>query len=208
LVGDQHLRDAEIVETIGDADLDFNARFAVAKIEDWANGDTDLAIEIDKNGDTCLLAILKAWPSDTTWDKLLNLIDQLTTNRGLKANVNAYDRDGKNALIIAAQKGMCLVVERLLALGANPNATDFERYSVLENVQRMRDSAKDSHDDSLYSAILKCESILVLAGAVRRVDPFIEFETGISTFTKPEKTYYTHLGVWEDRMQVYNINEM
>ncbi|KAH7377509.1 hypothetical protein BKA64DRAFT_688292 [Cadophora sp. MPI-SDFR-AT-0126] len=204
LVGDRHLGNAEIAETVGDVDLDFQARFAVAEIENWVNGDTDLAIEVDKNGDTCLLAMLKAWPDDLHYRNLLPLVDKLTENRQFIATINAYDRCGKNALMIAAGRGMLLIVERLLALGANPNATDFERYSVLENVQIARDSAKNC-DTSWHTSILLCESFLISRGAVRRVDPFLEFGTGTSTFMKHEEMFYEHLETWEERMIMYDF---
>lgn len=56
---------------------------------------------------------------------LVTLINQLTLNSETKANVNFYDLDGNTALAVAARKGFGSAVERLLDLGANPNATNW-----------------------------------------------------------------------------------
>jgi ankyrin repeat protein len=156
-----------------DLELDFLARLDSLPVEMWARGESDLAIELDKNRETCLISILKKWPEGGDVKILLNLIDQLTKECELKTNINAYNRKGETALAIAAGKGIYEAVELLLSLGANPNAT--YGCSVLGWTTRKRDEARKEENEKLYAAILECEKSLVLAGAVKDADPVDEF---------------------------------
>ncbi|KAE9377549.1 ankyrin [Stipitochalara longipes BDJ] len=162
-----------------DLELDFLARLDTLPIEKWASGDSDLAIELDKNGETCLISILKKWPEGGDVNILLSLIDQLTKECELKTNINIYSRTGETALLIAAEKGICAAVELLLSLGANPNATCYRSsfsfsQSILEWTTRKRDEFRKENNDKLYAAILGCEKSLVAAGAMKEADPMDE----------------------------------
>lgn len=179
ILGDQGLGGSRGDINGEDLELDFLARLDTLPVEKWASGDSDLAIELDKSGETCLISILKKWPEGGDVKILLSLIDQLTKECELKTNVNAYNRKGETALAIAAGKGICEAVEPLLSLGANPNATwcvwTFSSDSVLGWTTRKRDEARKEENEKLYAAILECEKSLVAAGAVKEVDPMVEF---------------------------------
>lgn len=163
-----------------DRELDFQARFASLPPEKWTNGDADLATELDRHGDTCLIALVKHWPENSDIETLLRLINHLTVDREPKANVNAFDRYGRTALGFAAQKGNCAATRLLLDLGANPNSTSWvtfrSSHTVLQGATKKRGEARKKDDQQLYAAILECERTLVLAGAMREVDPTDEFK--------------------------------
>lgn len=116
------------------------------------------------------------------------MINQLTTGRKLRANVNPYGQDGKTPLLFAAQKGLCAAVLQLVSLGANPNAAAVSCSSLLQKVHKYRDTAKKASDFSLYADILECEDILVSLGTVKQISPLIEFESNI------EKSVFRNLG--------------
>lgn len=161
LSGNEHL----LLEENGSlpTDLDFGVRCDALPVEDWASGDSDIAIEIDRHGDTCLIAILKRWSFDRCQKNLVALIDKLATDRELKADVNAYDKEGKTPLSIAASKGLYSAVDRLLHLEANPNTmTPFwAGESVLQIAKSSLKAARKANKDKLYTAILQCEKRLV-----------------------------------------------
>jgi ankyrin repeat protein len=179
ILGVQSFGSCRSVDEGFDLELDFFARFANTPPENWVSGDKDLAIEIDKNGFTCLLAILREWPNDQEVTILLNLIYKLTRDREIKANVNACNSCGTTALAFAAGRGIYAAVEALLDLGANPNATMCTESgwvcSILHWTIKQRRKAKMIDDNTLYAALLECEKLLVSRGALREVDATVEF---------------------------------
>jgi ankyrin repeat protein len=180
LLGNQQHKVNKGFHEVVEMELDFEARFASLDTENWASGDKDITIELDKHGNTCLIAVLKMWSTSEDLRILLKLINQLTTDREFIVNVNAYDRNGNTALAIAARRGLCLAVERLLVLGANPNATNYHRESILHYVQTYRHAARRANDDRLYADILACEKMLVESGAMLNVTALDEFSVGKS----------------------------
>jgi hypothetical protein len=197
LLGCQYIGNNQV--DVVDVELDFPARFESLDVKDWASGDADLPIEIDKHGDTCLISILKNWKRPMPVAVLADLIEKLTVNCEPKANVNAYDKDGTTALAIAASKGLYSAVVLLLELGANPNAVDYDRTSVLERAQTYRNSAKKSDDHRLYTAILRCEKELVEHGSVREVNAYTELSVG------PSRNGTEPLSTDEKKFQVMSL---
>lgn len=158
-----------------DMELDFSVRFTKVDCEDWAGGDPDLVTMLDKNGDTFLIAMLKAWPENGNWNTLVTLINKLTSHGESKANVNAYDANRNTALAVAASKGLCPAVEQLLDLGANPNATNLAHKSVLKHASEYLHAARKLDDSELYTKIFICQKILVCHGAMKEVTASEEF---------------------------------
>jgi hypothetical protein len=78
LLGNQHPPAIDRINEVVDVELDFQARFADLTVENWASGDKDITLELDKHGDTYLIAILKMWPPGGSRLTLNKLIDQLT----------------------------------------------------------------------------------------------------------------------------------
>jgi len=111
---------------------------------------------------------------------LFDLIFELTTGRELQADINAYDRYGNTALAISAGKGLYTAVEHLLSLGANPNATNYERNSILEIARTSRDSARETDNNPFYADLLSCEKRLIESAALRHVTALVEFGVGRS----------------------------
>lgn len=144
---------------------------------------------MDRHGDTCLIALVKRWPDNGDIETLLRLIRHLAKDRDPKSNVNAYDRRGKTALSFAVERGNRSATDLLLELGANPNSTCVPpwHFNVSENAtgsartvlgwaETRRNEGRRKMDQMLYAAILECEKSLVLAGALRKVDPTEEFK--------------------------------
>jgi ankyrin repeat protein len=180
LLGNQSLGDSRGRFYGEDLELDFPTRFASLPPEKWISGDTDLANELDRNGDTCLIALVKKWPENENIETLLRLINHLAKDREPKANVNAFDGDGMTPLAYTAQKGNRAATELLLDLGANPNSRSLgdllEAKTILQLATERRHEARKKNDQRLYAAILECERSLVLAGAMRKVNLTDEFK--------------------------------
>jgi ankyrin repeat protein len=182
LLGFQYHKVNKGCHEVVDVELDFEARLSSLPLEEWASGDADITNELDKHGNTCLIAILKVWPEHRSEQStlLIQLIDQLTITRDNGVNINAYDREGNTALAIAARRGLHSATERLLALGANPNATNYHETSILKETQVQRKAVLESNDYNLtlYIGYLRCERLLEQYGAKRDVNPFVEFTGG------------------------------
>lgn len=79
--------------------------------------------------------------------------------------LNHQDRKGFTALIHATCLGMRLVVEELLAQGANPNLRTYNNKTILDCVNSALKKAVLSQDASLNARIRSCTPPLMQAGA-------------------------------------------
>ncbi|KAK3990467.1 hypothetical protein QBC44DRAFT_264735 [Cladorrhinum sp. PSN332] len=113
----------------------------------------------DKAGFTPLMAFIRHIPDDQD-DKSKTLLAILETLLRAGASLEARNRRGETALLVAARLGRKVALTTLLEHGANVYARDVDGRGVLEVVDEVCRSAKAKEDVSLYARMEACRVLL------------------------------------------------
>jgi ankyrin repeat protein len=138
--------------------------FLESSLEIWAKlpDVTHLVRELDSNGDSALIHMVKEWPKKNDERKLESIIEELVK---LGAEVDMRDRRGDTALAIATRRGLRPAVRALLALGANPDTRCYRGDGIIFQTVNYLIRAKKEDSGKQYSMILSCLSLLIDFGA-------------------------------------------
>ncbi len=111
----------------------------------------------DKHGDTVLIAFI-THISDDQDDKAKSLLTILETLLRWGARIEARNRRGETALLVAARLGRKIALTTLLGHGANVHARDVDGKGILELVD---ETCRNSRDDvALYARMEACRVLL------------------------------------------------
>ncbi|KAK4162978.1 hypothetical protein QBC43DRAFT_301476 [Cladorrhinum sp. PSN259] len=113
----------------------------------------------DKAGYTPLMAFISHIPDDQD-DKSKTLLAILETLLRANANMEARNRRGETALLVAARLGRKVALTTLLEHGANVYARDVDGRGLLEVVDEVCRSAKAKEDVSLYARMEACRVLV------------------------------------------------
>lgn len=113
----------------------------------------------DKAGYTPLMAFIAHIPDDQD-DKSKTLLTILETLLRSGAKLEARNRRGETALLVAARLGRKVALTTLLEHGANVFARDVDGRGVLEIVDEVCRGAKAKEDVSLYARMEACRVLL------------------------------------------------
>jgi ankyrin repeat protein len=111
----------------------------------------------DKTGNTVLIAFITHIPDDQD-DKSKTLSHILETLIRCGAEIEARNRRGETALLVAARLGRKIALSTLLQHGANVHARDVDCRGVLKILDERCRAAKD--DLALYARLEACRAIL------------------------------------------------
>ncbi|KAK4222920.1 hypothetical protein QBC38DRAFT_512695 [Podospora fimiseda] len=113
----------------------------------------------DKAGYTPLMAFIRHIPDDQD-DKSKTLLAILETLLRAGATLEARNRRGETALLVAARLGRKMALTTLLEHGASVYARDVDGKGVLEIVDEVCRSSKAKEDVSLYARMEACRVLL------------------------------------------------
>jgi ankyrin repeat protein len=135
------------------------------KTQSW---ETKICTWVDKNGDTLLNALLKAWNIGPFLDlvpteHLEDLVRKLLMN-GVETR-EIRDRDGNTPLAVATRLGIRPAVMVLLETKANVHCRSYKGDGILTQARVALSEARLISDDKLYAEILSCMNLLIDAGA-------------------------------------------
>jgi hypothetical protein len=135
------------------------------KTQSW---ETKICTWVDKNGDTLLNALLKAWNIGPFLDlvpteHLEDLVRKLIENGDKTHEIR--DRDGNTPLAVATRLGIRPAVMVLLEKKANMHCRSYKGDGILTQAREALSEARLIGDDKLYAEILSCMNLLIDAGA-------------------------------------------
>ncbi|TGO25488.1 hypothetical protein BPAE_0079g00350 [Botrytis paeoniae] len=116
-----------------------------------------------------------------------------------ESDIYLRDLNGNTVLTIAASQGLRQIVDRLLALGANPNTRNRAGTSVLGYLANYLVAASKPYNKTLHTSILACISCLADAGA--KMEPTVYEEYYISEWM-PKKGFNIEQASCEINMMV------
>jgi ankyrin repeat protein len=121
-----------------------------------------LSTWFDVNGDTPLIAMLKAWNDADDELSLLGILNDFIEQG---CNIHMRDRNGDTALAIATRRGLRPAVTALLGLGANAYARSYRGKGIIAQAKEQMRFAKKESNDSYYSKVLSCTTLITDSGA-------------------------------------------
>jgi ankyrin repeat protein len=125
--------------------------------------------EIDKNGDTPLIAALKNWSASPKSSRQLEKLVK-------QSDIHMRDNQGYTALAVAVRYGLRDAASLLLKSGANPNTRSYEgNTSMVDHASKCMAKAQKEQDDRLYAKILSCMVLLTDYGGKARVSVYDEY---------------------------------
>jgi hypothetical protein len=128
--------------------------------------------DLDQDGDTKLIAMLKKWPQHPkSRIELENIIQG--------SDIHMRDERGYTALAIAARQGVREAVSLLLQQGANPNTRSYQKTSVIAHAATHLAQAEKENNDQMYSKILSCMTLLADNGAKHIATVYDEYSVFI-----------------------------
>ena len=133
---------------------------------------SDIVKEVDVNGDSALIYIVKAWREKHDERQLAHIIEGLVT---AGAEIPMRDRWGDTALAIAARRGLRPAVKTLLSRGANPNTRNYQGRGILSQATECLRRAKYEEKGNRYARILSCVTLLTDYGAKEEPSAYDEF---------------------------------
>jgi ankyrin repeat protein len=133
---------------------------------------TNIVKEVDVNGDSALIYIVKAWREEHDECQLAHIIEGLVTSG---AEISMRDRWGDTALAVAARRGLRPAAKALLACGANPNTRNYRGRGILSQTTEYLRRAKFEEEGSRYARILSCVTLLTDYGAMEEPSAYDEF---------------------------------
>jgi hypothetical protein len=135
-------------------------------------GMSDIAKEVDVNGDSALVYIVKAWREKHDERQLAHIISSLVT---AGAEISMRDKWGDTALAIAARRGLRPAVKALLGHGANPNTRNYHGRGIISQARECLRRAKYEDKGRRYAMILSCITLLTDFGAKEDPTAYDEF---------------------------------
>lgn len=142
--------------------------------------------EIDKEGDTVLIATLKNWSEAPKSSRQLEKLIR-------QSDIHMRDRRGYTALAIAVRYGLRNAASLLLKCGANPNTRSYEKTSILEHAAKCMAQAQKEKNERLYSRILSCMVLLSDHGGKARVSVYDEYTVLSPSNKKKQKPSHSML---------------
>jgi hypothetical protein len=134
--------------------------------------------DLDQDGDTKLIAMLKKWPQHPkSRIELENIIQG--------SDIHMRDERGYTALAIAARQGVREAVSLLLQQGANPNTRSYQKTSVIAHAATHLAQAEKENNDQMYSKILSCMTLLADNGAKHIATVYDEYSVFIPAPSAP-----------------------